>query len=57
MKLFVANLVEGLVCGNKDKKLVDLDTLRLVTDVNVFNQIVWDGRGYSDLAQHITEFK
>ena len=57
MKLNVAYIFEGLVCGNMDKKLVDLDTLCLVTDVNFFKSIGWGFRGFSCLAQHITEFR
>ena len=57
VKLTVACLVEGLVCGSMGKKLVDLDILHLITDVNAFNKIGWGGGGYHCLAHHITEFK
>ena len=57
LKLDVAYLVECLVCGSINKKLVDLDTLQLVTDMNAFNQVAWGLKGFNCLAQHKTNFK
>ena len=57
VKLGVAYLVECLLLGNIDKKLIDLDTLHLVMDVNAFNKVAWGRKGFDCLAQYVVEFR
>ena len=57
MKLGVAYLVECLLLGNIDKKLIDLDMLRLVMDVATFNKVAWGRKGFDCLVQYVVEFR
>ena len=57
MQLAVAFLVECLVCGNVDRKLIDMDTLRLVTDLEAFNWFSWGNKAFDCLRQFIMDFR
>ena len=43
--------------GNRSENLIDLDTLRLVTDVNVFNEHPWGKKGFDCFSQFIGDFR
>jgi len=57
VQLVVALLVKCLVCGNVDRKLINMDTLRLVTDLDTFNQYPWGKKAFDCLHQFIMDFK
>ena len=55
VKLGVAYLIESVVLRNWPEKLIDLDMLRLVTDVNIFNEHPWGMKGFNCLSQFIRD--
>ena len=57
VKLGIAYLVECLLLGNIDKKLINIDTLRLVTDVESFNKVAWGKKGFECLLPYLVEFR
>ena len=57
MKLGIAYLVECFLLGNIDKKLINIDTLRLVTDVESFNKVAWEKKGFECLLPYLVEFR
>ena len=57
VKLGIAYLVECLLLGNIDKKLINIDTLRLVMDVESFNKVAWGKKGFECLLPYLVEFR
>ena len=57
MQLVVAFLVECLVCDNVDRRLTDMDTLRLMTDLDTFNRYSLGKKAFECLCQFIIDFR
>ena len=57
VQLAIAFLVECLVCGNVERRLIDMDTMCLMTDLDAFNQYSWGKKAFGCLYQFIMDFK
>ena len=57
MQPVVAFLVECLAYGNIERKLIDIDTLHLVTDLDAFNRYPWGKKAFDCLRQFIIDFR
>ena len=57
MQLAIAFLVECLVCGNVDRRLIDMDIMHLVTDLDAINRYLWGKKAFDCLRQFIMDFR